>query len=249
MTSGRLWIRPTYSVNVTASGESVFESGNNWRLCWRLKLQIKQLIPHSRGRCVCAPPGGRTTADESITLPISGSDMTVDWGDGNTTTASVISRHIYNTAGDYTVQITGDLTRFHLNDAAVRVQTGLAGSVGQHHHGPPWSNAFYGADNMAYNAADSPDLSSLVTDMSEHVRREPLPSTATSHRLGCLLCHQHEQRCSASASSFNQPLFNDWDVSSVNRHVHSMFHRATSFDQHLNSWNVSSVNSMNRHVQ
>ena len=42
-----------------------------------------------------------TTADESITLPISGSDMTVDWGDGNTTASGSVN-HIYNTAGDYT---------------------------------------------------------------------------------------------------------------------------------------------------
>ena len=51
-----------------------------------------------------------TTADESITLPISGSGMTVNWGDGNTTTtASAPVDHIYNTAGDYTIQVTGGL--------------------------------------------------------------------------------------------------------------------------------------------
>ena len=59
-----------------------------------------------------------TSTDKSITLPISGSDMTVDWGDGNTTTASGSVSHTYNTAGDYTIQVTGDLTRFHLNNAA-----------------------------------------------------------------------------------------------------------------------------------
>ena len=73
-----------YSVNVTASGGSVFESGNNWRL-----LEIKvtdQTTDTTLPADAFATTWRTTTADKSITLPISGSDMTVDWGDGNTTT-------------------------------------------------------------------------------------------------------------------------------------------------------------------
>ena len=44
------------------------------------------------------------------------------------------------------------------------------------------------------------------------------------------------------ASSFNQPL-NDWDVSSVTS-MSYMFSHATSFNQPLNDWDVSSVISM-----
>ena len=119
-----------------------------------------------------------TTADESITLPISGSDMTVDWGDGNTATGvSAPVDHTYNTAGDYTIQVTGGLERFHLNnanDASKLVSLDQWGNT-------TWTtmeNAFYGADNMAYNAADSPDLST-VTDMSGMFAVPP-PSTGMS---------------------------------------------------------------------
>ena len=40
------------------------------------------------------------------------------WGDGNTTGVSGSVNHTYNTAGNYTIQVTGGLERFHLNDAA-----------------------------------------------------------------------------------------------------------------------------------
>ena len=204
-----------------------------------------------------------TTADESITLPISGSDMAVDWGDGNTATASGSVSHIYNTAGDYTVQITGGLERFHLNnadDASKLVSIDQWGNT-------TWTtmeNAFYGADNMAYNAADSPDLST-VTDMSGMFRgASSFNGNLSSWDVSAVTdmssmfdgATSFDQPLNAwdvssvtnmnamfrSASSFNHPL-NDWDVSSVNS-MNSMF-QTTSFDQHLNSWNVSSVNSMN----
>ncbi len=45
-----------------------------------------------------------------------------------------------------------------------------------------------------------------------------------------------------NATSFNQPL-NEWDVSSVT-HMGAMFHNATSFNQPLNTWDVSSVTDM-----
>ena len=113
MTSG-VSGKAEYSVNVTASGESVFESGNNWRL-----LEIKvtdQTTDTTLPADAFATTWRTTSTDESITLPISGSDMTVDWGDGNTTTGvSAPVDHTYNTAGNYTVSISGGLERFHLD--------------------------------------------------------------------------------------------------------------------------------------
>ena len=44
------------------------------------------------------------------------------------------------------------------------------------------------------------------------------------------------------AFSFNQPL-NSWNLSSVTD-IHSMFFKASSFDQSLNSWNISSENNI-----
>ena len=47
----------------------------------------------------------------------------------------------------------------------------------------------------------------------------------------------------SGASSFNQTL-NSWDVSRVTD-MEGMFQYATSFNQHLSSWNVSRVTHMN----
>ena len=45
-----------------------------------------------------------------------------------------------------------------------------------------------------------------------------------------------------NATSFNQPL-NSWNVSNV-RNMHQMFAGASSFNQPLNNWNVSKVTDM-----
>ena len=182
----------------------------------------------------------RTTAtDKSITLPISGSDMTVDWGDGNTTTASGSVSHIYNTAGDYTVQITGDLTRFHLYraaDASKLVSIDQWGAAS-------WTTmdeAFRGADNMAYNAADSPDLST-VTNMNEMFRSASSFNGNISGWDVSSVTNMNEMF--RSASSFNGNI-SGWDVSSVTN-MNAMFRSASNFNQPLNDWNVSSVTEMN----
>ena len=205
-----------------------------------------------------------TSADESITLPLVGTDITINWGDGNTTAGvSTPVDHTYNTAGDYTVQITGGLTWFHLNNAADASKLVSLDQWGT----ASWAsmeNAFSGASNMVYNAGDAPDLSgvtdmsnmfdsassfngdlsswdvSKVTDMVWHVHQSPTDfngrplnswdvSSVTNmndmftvrqllqpapQRLGCLVCHLHELACSITPPSFNQPL-NSWDVSSV----------------------------------
>ena len=76
---------------------------------------------------VTGPPAGAfittwktTSADESITLPLVGTDITINWGDGSTTAGvSTPVDHTYNTAGNYTVQITGGLTWFHLTQTSL----------------------------------------------------------------------------------------------------------------------------------
>ena len=180
-----------------------------------------------------------TSADESITLPLVGTDITINWGDGNTTAGvSTPVDHTYNTAGDYTVQITGGLTWFHLNNAADASKLVSLDQWGT----ASWAsmeNAFSGASNMVYNAGDAPDLSG-VTDMSNMFdSAAAFDGDLSSWDVSSVT---DMNSMFSGASSFNQPL-NDWDVSSVTD-MNSMFSGASSFNQPLNDWVVSSVTDM-----
>ena len=180
-----------------------------------------------------------TTADESITLPISGSDMTVDWGDGNTATGVSGTRtHTYTNSGDHTVIISGNLTGISIND---HIDASKLHSIDQ------WGNttwttmksAFYGADNMVYMATDTPDLSE-VTDMRDMFNE-------ASNFNGDLSTWNVSKVTDmsymfADATSFNGTL-SGWDVSSVTV-IYNMFEGATSFNQDISGWNVSSVTDM-----
>ena len=206
-----------------------------------------------------------TSADESITLPLVGTDITINWGDGNTTAGvSTPVDHTYNTAGDYTVQITGGLTWFHLNNAADASKLVSLDQWGT----ASWAsmeNAFSGASNMVYNAGDAPDLSG-VTDMSNMFDSASSfngdlsswdVSKVTDMSDMFIFAYDFNGNLSswdvssvtnmndmfAVANSFNQPL-NDWDVSSVT-YMSGMFYYASVFNQPLNSWDVSSVTNMN----
>ena len=181
-----------------------------------------------------------TSADESITLPLVGTDITINWGDGSTTAGvSTPVDHTYNTAGNYTVQITGGLTWFHLNNAADASKLVSLDQWGT----ASWAsmeNAFSGAFNMVYNAGDAPDLSG-VTDMSNMFdSAAAFDGDLSSWDVSSVT---DMNSMFSGASVFNQPL-NDWNVSSVTD-MYSMFFFASTFDGDISGWDVSSVTNMN----
>jgi surface protein len=223
-----------------------------------------------------------TSADESITIPTENSavdyNFEIDWGDGTVEQISGSDpdpSHTYNNTGNYQVVVSacgagGTFPRIFLDagfegsgddENAEKLQAiNQCGSI-------QWESmrgAFAGAENMTYEAPDTPDLSS-VTDMAQ-MFNEAITfngdiggwDTSNVTDMGGLF---------GGASSFNQDL-NDWDVSNVTNmagmfveasnfngkvgkwvvssatEMHIMFASASSFNQDIGGWNVSSVTTM-----
>ena len=158
-----------------------------------------------------------TSANEEIVITTGGTDgaYTVTWGDaGIYTNVSGDQTHTYKEPGTYTVSIYGDFTRIYLPyhpANALKLQSiEQWGDI----RWESMNGAFSGASNMAYRAADAPDLSA-VTDMSEMFR---------------------------FALLFNGNL-SDWDVSSVTD-MSGMFAITDTFNGGISAWNVASVTDM-----
>ena len=182
-----------------------------------------------------------TSPNESITIPVGGTISTyavsggdaqarlrgaeilkstigtyaVSWGDGNTS-ANVTGdqTHAYEDAGTYAVAITGNPERIHLSGHTTNAPKLQSIEQWGDVSWTSMRSAFYGADNMVYNAVDSPDLSD-VADMSS-------------------MFH--------GADSFNGDI-SGWDVSGV-ADMSSMFHGADSFNGDISGWDVSGVGYM-----
>ena len=231
-----------YVVNVTASGPDVFESGNNWRV-------LNVTVTGQDGGT--SPDGAFVTtwdpifSPHTVSIPLevhSGGTLSIDWGDGNTTTVTSngTQSHAYAVPGGvYQVSMTGDLARINLGAAGSTANTLTSidswGDVG-------WSgmkDAFRGAHRMAYNATDAPDLSG-VTDMSGmFLDATKFNGDLSGWNVSPVTDMSYMFR---SADSFDQPLA-DWNVSSVTD-MSNMFQTAASFNQSLADWNVSSVTDM-----
>ena len=108
-------------------------------------------------------------ANQTITINVGNSinSYDIDWGDGTGQTGVTGNKtHTYASAGRYAVTIGGEFDRFNLG-ATGRDNGARLASIDQW-GSARWTSmkdAFRGAPNMVYNAADAPDLSG-VTDMS-----------------------------------------------------------------------------------
>ena len=195
-----------------------------------------------------------TEADEGeVTIStrdvgVSTYNFTIDWGDG---TVEEIEgedpnpSHTYETAGTYTVEITGTFPRIYLNegsdspfspDNAEKLQSiDQWGDI-------EWESmrrAFAGATNLTYEATDTPDLSS-VTDMSEMFdTAESFNGDLGDWDVSGVI---DMRKMFYSAESFNQDL-SDWDVSNV-VDMSSMFGRAEAFNRDIGDWETGNVENM-----
>ena len=187
-----------------------------------------------------------TTADESITIPTSPNEATrydysIDWGDGNTSSnQSGNPTHIYRTAGDHIVTITGTFPRIYFNNVGDKDKIREVRQWGSQ----AWTSmasAFKGCTNLQITAADVPNLSQ-VTDMREMFSR----ATALNQPLNKwnVSSVTNMSGMFEGARAFNQPL-NRWNVSKVTN-MSGMFEGARAFNQPLNRWDVSKVTSMKK---
>ena len=203
------------AVNVTASGDAVFEDGNNWRI---IRVMLVGEAP------AFVTTWQATDTDRTITIPVGDSvaSYDIDWGDGNTGDGLTGSQtHNYTDTGNYTVTITGGFERIRLNGGSSGT-TAEQGNARQLLSIDRWgtiswtdmADAFAGASNMEYRAVDAPVLS-RVTDMS----------------------HMFE-----GAASFDGDI-SGWDTSRVTT-MSRMFEGARDFNGNISGWNVSKATGM-----
>ena len=180
-----------------------------------------------------------TGANQAITIPATGT-YSIDWGDGTVNaTASGTQTHTYADAGNYMVAITGGLESININSLPSQAEKDKLRSIDQ------WGNitwttmegAFRGASNMAYDAADTPDLSG-VASMNSMFR----DTSFSANLSGWNVSQVTDTSRVFQGSSFNDDI-SGWDVSQVTT-MEGMFFDADSFDQPLDTWNVSQVTSM-----
>ena len=193
-----------YQVTITATGGDLFGTGNH-RV---IEVAAAGFTTKDDPPDHAFVTTWTTAANQTITLPVSGSGITVFWGDGTSDAeVSGTQTHTYESAGNYTVTVTGGLERFHLDNGTSRLSLASIDQWGN----ATWTSmedAFRGASNMAYRAADVPDLTGVS-------------STDSMFR---------------DASSFDQDI-SGWNVSAVTGMNH-MFAGASSFNQNLGPWYI-----------
>ena len=206
-----------------------------------------------------------TSVGQTITIPLEGSGITIDWGDGQTSTDSSglhpreyaasgeyraehyrarsdqvrLYTHEYASVGEYAVSISGGLTAIVLKDMPAALNTLKSIDQWGDISWTSMRDAFHGAGYMVNLAADTPDLS-RVTDMTSMFESTDVNQPLDSWDVSSVT---NMNRMFSHAFYFNQPL-DSWDVSSVTN-MNRMFSYAFYFNQPLDSWDVSSVTDMN----
>jgi hypothetical protein len=158
----------------------LFKPTCNRLLCWAMLLGLLALaIPLAHGAdpalaLVIKTDNPGSSSSTQFTLPFTNMpiDVTVDWGDGSSSTPSGVSSitHTYASAGTYTVKVTqnpggtfGNLRFLNEADATKVLQLSNWGSVA-------WTSmfgAFFGCSNMSITATDHATAATGdVTDFS-----------------------------------------------------------------------------------
>ncbi|QFZ55859.1 BspA family leucine-rich repeat surface protein [Oceanihabitans sp. IOP_32] len=209
-----------------------------------------------------------SSGNNQITIPTNPAftyNYTVDWGDTNidsNVTGNIT--HTYTTPGIYTITITGTFPAIYFNNDGDRLKITEILSWGTTIQWQSMENAFYGCENLNFDAINSPDLSqvtslrnmfrgctsfngilnnwdvSTITDISglfaeAGIFNRPLESWNTINVTDMSYTFHQARR-------FNEPLDN-WNTASVTT-LEYTFSEANDFNQNINNWDVSQVTNM-----
>ena len=158
-----------------------------------------------------------SSANNQITIPTNSVytyNYTIDWGDGSTdTNVTGNITHTYAAPNTYTLKISGDFPAIYFNNIGDKnkiIEILDWGTI----QWQSMENAFYGCENLNFDAINSPDLSQ-VTSLKNMFR---------------------------GATSFNG-IINNWDISNINN-ISGIFWNANIFNRPLDSWNTIAVTDM-----
>ncbi|WP_299313151.1 BspA family leucine-rich repeat surface protein [uncultured Aquimarina sp.] len=180
-----------------------------------------------------------TSADNEITIPINPAytyNYTVDWGDGSTDTGVTAGiTHIYDTSGTYTVMISGNFPAIYFNDSGDRqkiieiLEWGII-------EWQTMENAFFGCENLNFDAIDAPDLSRVTSLQNMFRECSVFNGIVNNWDISTIT---DISGMFTEAVIFNRPLDN-WNTIAVTDMSYT-FHRARQFNEPLDNWNTASV--------
>ena len=180
-------------------------------------------------------------AGGNVTIPVGGATgtYTIFWGDGTfDTDVSSDQHHTYAMGGNYTVSIYGDFARIHL-DGQPSAQKLLSIDQWGDVQWTSMASAFSGASNMAYNAADSPNLSAVTDTFGMFYDARSFNGDISSWDVSVVT---DMSVMFGNAHAFNGDI-SAWDVSSVTD-MFGMFYNAPAFNGDISAWDTSSVTDM-----
>ena len=187
------------------------------------------------------------SASDTMQLPIRGTDMTIDWGDGiietGITQTSVPSSanwrtHIYPDGGGVKqIKITG-LDWIYFNDQGdilklLEIQNWGTGQWAS------MASAFRGCSNMTGTFTDVPDLSNVTSMNSMFYLATNFNSDISSWAVGNVTNMGMMFR---QATNFNSDI-SGWNTANV-ENMSIMFRQADNFNSDISNWNVGNVTNM-----
>ncbi len=188
-----------------------------------------------------------TTANESITIPTTGSgyNYSIDWGDGTIESGFTgNATHEYATAGTYTVEITEDFPRFYNPGLGGYISNAAKIQSIEQWGTQQWTSmegAFDSATSLVINATDIPDLSAVTSMQGMFFLNSSLVDNGGA--LGVWdVSNVQDMGFLFRNTPFNEDI-SSWNTQNVTN-MSNMLANCPNFNQNLGDWDISKVTNM-----